>query len=55
MVSLHPTKFGGHRHCDSGDIIVLVCHLILQDHMIKVSYGTLWERGRRGKLQFCQV
>ena len=34
MVCHHPTKFGGHRHCDSGDIIVLVCHVILQDHKI---------------------
>ena len=21
MVSLHPAKFGGHRHCGSGDMI----------------------------------
>lgn len=24
MVSHHPVKFGGHRHCDSGDMTVLV-------------------------------
>ena len=24
----HPTKFGGHRYCDSGDMIVLVCNVI---------------------------
>ena len=24
MVSNHPAKFGGHRHCGSGDIIFLI-------------------------------
>ena len=24
MVSHHPAKFGGHRHCGSGDIMFLV-------------------------------
>ena len=24
MVSHHPVKFGGHRHCSSGDIMFLV-------------------------------
>ena len=32
----HPTKFLGFRHCVSGDIMVLVCRVILEDHMIKV-------------------
>ena len=27
-VSYHPAKFGGHRHSDSGDMI-LVCRVIL--------------------------
>ena len=35
--SHHPVKFGGHRYCGSGDIIVLACHVITQDHMIKQS------------------
>ena len=26
-----------HRYCGSGDIMVLVCHMILQDHVIKGS------------------
>ena len=34
-VSHHPTKFVGHRHCDSGDIMVLVSHVISQDHVTK--------------------
>ena len=38
MVSHQPAKFGGHRHCGSGDIMVLVCHVISQHHVIKRSY-----------------
>ena len=33
----HLSKFGGDGHYGSGQIIVLVCYLILQDHMIKDS------------------
>ena len=32
----HPTTFDVNRHCGSGDIMVLVYHVILQDHVIKV-------------------
>ena len=32
-----PAKFGGHGHCGSGDIMVLVCHEISRDHVIKES------------------
>ena len=28
-------QFGGHRHCGSRDIIVLVSHVIAQNHAIK--------------------
>ena len=35
MVSHHPAKFGSHSHCFSRYIIVLVCHAISQDHVIK--------------------
>ena len=34
-VFYYPTKFSCHRHCDSGDIIVLVCHVISKNHVIK--------------------
>ena len=34
-VSHHPAKFGGHRLCGIRDIMVLVCHMISQDHKIK--------------------
>ena len=27
-VSFHPAMFGGHRRCSSGDVNVLVCHVI---------------------------
>ena len=30
MVSYHPAKFGGHKHCGSGDMF-LNCHVILQE------------------------
>ena len=33
MVIHHPVKFDGHRAV--GDIIVLACHVFLQDHMTK--------------------
>ena len=30
-------KFNGHEYCGIGDIKVLVCHVILQDELIKGS------------------
>ena len=30
-------KFSGHRHFVSGDML-LVCHVISQDHVIKIRY-----------------
>ena len=48
MVSHTPVKLGGHVDRVSGDIMVLVCRMILQDLLIKGSYdfmgGTsLWQ------------
>ena len=34
MVSRHPTKSGGHRDSGIADAMVLVCHVISQDHLI---------------------
>ena len=31
----HSAMFGGHRHCGSGEIMVLVFHVILQEYVIK--------------------
>ena len=36
--SQYLTKFGGNRDCGSDDVIVLVFHVISQDHLIKESY-----------------
>ena len=40
-VTHHPFTFGGHRHCGTGDIIVLVCHVISQNTRPKGPI-TLW-------------
>ena len=37
-VSQHPAKFGDHRHSGSGDIMVLICHVISQGHVMNWSY-----------------
>ena len=34
-MSYYLERFGGHRHCDSGDIVVLACNMISQGHVIK--------------------
>ena len=36
-MSYHLAKFGGYRHCGSEDLMILVCHVILQDQVIKDS------------------
>ena len=36
MVCHHPAKFGGNRFCTSRDIL-LVCHVIKQDHVVTGS------------------
>ena len=36
-VSHHLAKFAGHRYCGIGNIMVLDCHVILQDIVIKGS------------------
>ena len=35
IISRHLTKFSIHRNCSSEDIIVLLCHMIFQDHVTK--------------------
>ena len=35
MVSYHLTKLGGYKHCGSGNIMVLICHMTSQDHVIQ--------------------
>ena len=46
--SHHPATFGNYRYCGSGDIMVLVSHVISQEHMNKVwsnvmSKSPLWQ------------
>ena len=38
-VSYHFAKSGGHIHPGSGDVIVLVYHMTLQDNVIKLLFG----------------
>ena len=39
--------FGGQREFSSGDIMALVCHVILQDHVTKESNNVMgWSRSR---------
>ena len=37
--SHHPAKFGDHRHSESGDLMLLLCHMISKDKAIKESYN----------------
>ena len=37
IASHYFAKFGDHRHCGSGDIMILGCHIIPQDYMTKGS------------------
>ena len=38
MVSHHPVKFGGHRHCGSGDIMFLVVEGRIPDALASIRY-----------------
>ena len=34
-VSYHPALFGVHRHCGSEDKMVFICHMTLQDLLVR--------------------
>ena len=53
-MSHYPTKFDGPRHFGSKDIIFLVCHVIIQDHVIKGSLHFI-DGCSHGKSMSCQV
>ena len=38
IVSIHPVKFGGHRHCAREKILLFVCHVTTHDFVIRESY-----------------
>ena len=37
-MNYHRAKFDGHGHSGSGVVMILICHVISQDHVIKVTY-----------------
>ena len=37
-VGYYPVHFYGHRHSERGDIVVLICQMISQNPVIKMSY-----------------
>ena len=41
MASHQLAKFGGHRHCSGGHIMISDCHVSSQNLVIKVSYDFL--------------
>ena len=45
MVTHHPDKFGDHKHCDSGDIMFLICYVTT---CLKV-YVNLWVEANHGR------
>ena len=40
----HTAKFGGYRHCDSRDIMVLVCQVISHDHVTQELHDVTLKR-----------
>ena len=36
-----PMKFGGHRHSGSREIMIFVCHVTLEEHVIRALYDLL--------------
>ena len=47
---MSPSNFGGHRHCRSEDITILICHVILQGYAMIKGYATLMVGTHQGKL-----
>ena len=54
MVFHHSDKFGGSRYCGSRDRF-LVCHVILQDHVMKGLCHYTWIGAPQVKPPTCQV
>ena len=53
-VSYPVVKFGGLRYSGSKDIMVLVCDVILQDHVIKASCN-VWVGATHGRSPHCLI
>ena len=52
MACHHPDMFIDHRHCDSGDLMFLICHVTPRD--VK-GYWTLWVKAPRVKSHFVAI
>ena len=37
----YPDKFGGHRHCDMGDLKTVICQVTARDNVFKMSFDIL--------------
>ena len=40
-MSYHPVKFCGHKHSGNREITIFVCHMILEDQVIRALYNLL--------------
>ena len=47
VFNLYLIKFGGHRHSRKGDIMIFVCQVTLQDHVIKALIHFMVRRPSR--------
>ena len=56
MVFFHLAKFGRHTYYSSRDKMLLVCHLIKQDHVIKesIDYKNIDPNVKFGGLRHCR-
>ena len=54
MVSHHLAKFSCHKDCGNVDIMISVCHVILQNHVIKSLYDFMGG-SPHGKSPLCLV
>ena len=50
----HPDKFGDHKHCESRDIMFLICQVTSRHHMFK-SYVTLMVKASNGISPACYL
>ena len=50
----HQDKFDDPRHCDSGDLMFLICHKTPRDHVFK-GLCDLWVEALDGKLSPCHI
>ena len=55
-VSHHPAEFGGQRHCGSGDIMALVCHVeLFKFEMTAYDHGKTISPGQARSQEFLKA